>query len=63
MDLEKKTNERIELPIIDFQNVNGSSEARTLEAKKLIDAFTDVGFCLISNVLDYEQNEVLEAIR
>ena len=52
----------IELPIIDFNNIF-QSETRGLESQKLIDAFTEVGFCLISNVPNYDQNEVLEAIR
>ena len=61
MDLGRKMN-NIELPIINFNNVF-QSETRGLESQKLIDAFTEVGFCLISNVPDYNQNEVLEVIR
>ena len=61
MDLGRKMN-NIELPIINFNNVF-RSETRGLESQKLIDAFTEVGFCLISNVPNYDQNEVLEAIR
>ena len=53
----------INLPIIDFKNVYSGGQKRTSEADNLIKAFTEFGFCLISNVPDYNLNEVHEAIK
>ena len=54
---------KIDLPIINFTNIGQGGKARATEAEKLIDAFTQVGFCLISNVPDYHQDQIFEAIK
>ena len=54
----------IDLPVIDFAQVySGQSAQRNNQAENLINAFTDYGFCLISNLPDYNQDEVFEAIK
>ena len=62
-DEQKPLPDVIDLPIIDFSNVYSGGSRRTTEANKLIDAFTDVGFCLIANVPGYNQEEIQEAIK
>ena len=59
----QKLPDEIKLPIIDFANIGKGGRARANEAEKLIDAFTQVGFCLISNVPDYKQDQIFEAIK
>ena len=60
----QKLPEEIKLPIIDFANITqANSKSRANEAQKLIDAFTQVGFCLIANVPNYQQDQIFEAIK
>ena len=58
----QKLPEEIKLPIIDFANIT-EAKSRANEAQKLIDAFTQVGFCLIANVPNYQQDQIFEAIK
>ena len=58
----QKLPEEIKLPIIDFANI-AQAKSRANEAQKLIDAFTQVGFCLIANVPNYQQDQIFEAIK
>ena len=53
----------IELPIVDFKHVLSDGEARKSESNKLVDAFSNVGFCLVTNLPEYDESEVFEAIR
>ena len=53
----------IELPIVDFKRVLSDGEARKSESNKLVDAFSNVGFCLVTNLPEYDESEVFEAIR
>ncbi len=54
----------IDLPIINFENVySDNQECRLKEALQLVDAFTKYGFCLISNLPNYNEAEVFEATK
>lgn len=54
----------IDLPVIDFANVYSSQGSkRASEAENLINAFTKFGFCLISNLPDYDLEQVYKAIK
>ena len=57
----------IELPIIDIVRICGASGGvgdRAAEAQKLVDAFTDVGFCLLKNMagIGYRKDEIKECM-
>ncbi len=60
---EQKFPSAIELPIIDFKDVYSGGTLRKKQAENLIDAFTTYGFCLISNLADYCQEDVFKAIK
>lgn len=54
----------IDLPVIDFANVySNQASKRASEAENLINAFTKFGFCLISNLPEYNLDQVEKAIK
>ena len=52
----------IKLPIINLSEevLNTDPERRKTEIKKLFDSFTEVGFCLINGIKDYNSEQVFK---
>ncbi len=53
----------IDLPTIDYAKILSGGQARSGEAERLIDAFTNVGFCLLTYPPGYEMEAVFKAIK
>ncbi len=54
----------IKLPLINLsQEALSHPESRQKEVKKLVDAFTDVGFCLITGYGGYSEETLLKWLK
>ncbi len=54
----------INLPVVDYVKViSGGEEARAAEALKLVNAFTEVGFALLTVPPGYDEAALFEAVK
>ena len=50
----------ISLPLIDLTEIATDPTARRIQAQRLVDAFTEFGFCLLKGIDGYDEDELLK---
>jgi hypothetical protein len=53
----------IKLPVIEYDKVLSGGVEMSQQAQKMVNAFTEFGFCMLSNIPEYNQEEVLKAVK